>query len=31
MTRHKGYGYKDMHESIVHLYTKCPEGTDGLV
>jgi hypothetical protein len=26
MTRHEGYGYKHMHEAIVHLDSDCPEG-----
>jgi hypothetical protein len=24
---HAGYGYRDMHESVVHLYSECPEGS----
>jgi hypothetical protein len=26
MFMHEGYGYKHMHESVVHLYSECPEG-----
>ena len=26
MTRYEGFGYKHMHESLVHLYSECPEG-----
>jgi hypothetical protein len=24
---HAGYGYKHMHESVVHVYSECPEGS----
>jgi hypothetical protein len=27
MFMHEGFGYKRVRESVVHLYTECPEGS----